>query len=277
MTEINSRMWLKAAVVAMLVPLAACSHGVGSSDVASGDGSTSTADRPPIHYDQVSVLTVDGQPQEQQTYQGMLDACQKAGMAAQPLSAGDTEKLGRVHVEAWIGPDRSARHQEEWHQDLTSPCHFTLEHKDETEIVDAKGRSTHIDGVTHQGDVQETGEPMPVEAVASDDGEMTDAARQAGWSKQGVDKVAGAECTIWQDPVGTRVCVWNGGGKWGFSANGVDALSDGTSHDSAIVLWSKPGKGSAWQLQTRTFTVGQALDPSAFKVPDNVSMQGEAP
>lgn len=181
-----------------------------------------------------------------------------------------------MHVEAWIGPDRSARHQEEWHQDLSSPCHFTLTHKDDTEIVDAQGRSTHIDGVTHRGDVQETGEPMTIAPVSPDDGEMTDVARQAGWSKQGTVKDAGAECVIWQDPAGTRVCVWNGGDKWGFSTDGVDVLSDGTSHDSTIVLWSKPGKGSAWQLQTRSFSVGQPLDPSAFKVPDNISMQGTA-
>lgn len=223
------------------------------------------------------MLAVDGQPQEEQTYRGMLDACQKAGMATQPLSEGDVARLGRIHVEAWIGPDRSARRQEEWHQDLASPCHFTLTHKDDTEIVDAQGRSTHIDGVTHQGDVQETGAPMAIEPLPADDGEMDDAARQAGWNKQGGDKVDGAECAVWQNGQGTQLCVWTGGRKWGFSANGVNALSDGTSHDDAIVLWSKPGKGSAWKLETRSFSVGKPLDPAAFKVPDNISMQGAAP
>lgn len=266
-----AKVCMAVAAAVVFASLAACSHDA-SSDTAA-DGPDTGIERPSIHYDQISVLTVDGAPQEEQSYRSMLDACQKSGMAMQALSPEDAAKIGRVHVEAWIDKDRSARHQEEWHQDLASPCHFTLVHQDETDIMDAQGRSTHIDGVTLQGDVQETGGPMPVNPLPADDGQLTDAQRQAGWSRQGQDTLGGATCEIWQNAVGTRVCVWSGGRAWGFSAQGVDVLSDGTSHDGTIVLWSRPGKGSAWSLETRAFVLGQLLDPSVFEVPANVRMQ----
>jgi hypothetical protein len=66
-----------------LLSLIACS----AKDPATAAKSTADAARaggsvaplPPIHYDQTAVLTVDGQPREEQSYRILLADCQKAG------------------------------------------------------------------------------------------------------------------------------------------------------------------------------------------------------
>jgi len=266
---------MQGTAVLLMLALLGCSHNAESSSPE--DASASSSERPPIHYDQTAVLMVDGQAQEEKAYRSLLDACKKSGMPTHELTQDEVGKIGRLHVEAWIGPDTQAKHTEEWHQNAGSPCQFTLIHKDQTEIIDAQGRSTLIDAATHKAEVQELGAPTPVTPLPAGDGNMDDAAKQAGWSKLSDASANGAACSIWQNAQGLQLCVWKGGAKWGYSSYGVDALKDGMSQDSSIVLWSRPGKGAAWSLETRVFTVGQPLDQSAFKVPDGVAVSAASP
>jgi hypothetical protein len=265
-----------------LLPLVACS---AKGPAAAGNNPANPADRPadsaaspapPIHYDQTSVLTMDGQPKEEESYRKLLADCQKAGAALHALTPEDMAKVGRVHLEAWIGPDKQARHQEEWHLDAPGPCQFALSHVDQTEIDDANGRATTIDGVTHKVDVQELGKPTPVAPLPPEDGEMNEGARQAGWTKQGLATSNGAQCAVWQSSTGFQLCVWTGGRQWGYSADGMTALKDGVSRGDSIVLWTRPGQGAAWKLETKEFSVGQALDSRAFALPANTA-QGASP
>lgn len=240
--------------------------------------SGSAASRPPpIHFDQISVLTGDGRPKEQEAYHALLDNCHKGGLATRALTPSDEEKLGRIHVEAWIGADEQSRHEERWTLANSSMCEFSLTYEDHTEIVDANGRSTSIDGVTHQVDVQELGKPAPVSPLAPEDEEMIEAARKAGWTRQGNANSNGAECAVWQDTTGFQVCVWTGGRQWGYSTNGPIALKDGMSPGDAIVLWAHPGRYASWQLETREFSVGKALDRRAFAVPASAITHGKSP
>jgi hypothetical protein len=192
------------------------------------------------------------------------------------LTPDEVAKIGRVHVEAWVGPDKQARHEEEWHLNATGPCEFSLSHQDQTEIGDANGRSTLIDGVTHKVDVQDTDKPAPVMALPATDGEMTEGARQAGWSKQGIAGDSGAQCAVWQDSFGFQLCVWTGGRQWGYSADGPTALKDGVSRGDSVVFWAHPGQGTSWKLETREFSLGKALDRRAFEIPANAA-QGASP
>ncbi len=231
---------------------------------------------PPIHYDQTAVLTLDGEPQEEKSYRTLLQGCQKVGVTTRGLTPEDVQKIGRVHVEAWIAPDKQSRHQEEWHLNVPGPCQFALTHVDQTQIDDASGRSTLIDGVTHKVDVQELGKPAPPAALPPSDGEMTEGARQAGWTKQGVASDSGAQCAVWQDSSGSELCVWTGGRQWGYSADGSTALKDGVSRSDSIVFWAHPGRGVAWKLDTKEFSFGKALDRRAFDLPANAG-QGTSP
>ena len=264
-----------------LLALAACS----AKGPATAGNNPPNADRPagsaaspapPIHYDQVSVLTMDGQPKEEESYHKLLADCQKAGAPLHALTPDDMAKVGRVHLEAWIGADKQARHQEEWHLDAPGPCQFALSHLDQTEIDDSNGRATTIDGVTHKVDVQELGKPAPVTPLPPEDGEMNEGARHAGWTKQGDASANGAQCAVWRSPTGLELCVWTGGRQWGYSADGMTALKDGVSRPDSIVLWTHPGQGPGWQLETKEFTVGQALDSRAFALPANTA-QGASP
>jgi hypothetical protein len=238
----------------------------------SGEAPASASQRPPpIHYDQTSVLTGDGQPKEEQSYRTLLENCRKAGGTIRPLTPDDAQKIGRVHVEAWIGPDKQSRREEQWHLASTRPCDFSLTHQDQTEIVDANGRSTMVDGVTHETDVQETGKPAPVTALPATDGDLTEGARRAGWSKQGTANANGTQCAIWQNSSGFQLCVWTGGRQWGYSCDGSTALKDGMSRGDAIVLWAHPGQGATWKLDTKGFSVGTPIDRRAFEIPDNAA------
>ena len=254
-----------------LLSLIACS---GKAPPAMSYGSTSTP--PPIHYDQTSVLTVEGQPQEERSYHRLRDDCQKAGVAMHALTPDEEGKVGRSHVEAWIGPDKQSRHEEEWHLADSTPCQFSLTHTDQTQIDDANGRATVIDAITHQVDVQELGKPAPVAALPTSDGELTEGERQAGWRKQSTASANGSQCTIWEDSSGFQLCVWAGGRQWGYSADGPTSLKDGLSRSDSVVLWAHPGRGPGWKLETREFTVGAALDPRAFALPANAA-HGESP
>jgi hypothetical protein len=222
------------------------------------------------------VLTLDGQPQEEKSYLTVLEGCRKSGARTRALTPDEVAKIGRVHVEAWIGPDKQARHDEEWHLDAPGPCQFALTHVDQTQIADANGRTTLIDGVTHKVEVQELGKQEPAMALPASDGEMTEGARQAGWSKQGLASDSGAQCAVWQDASGSQLCVWTGGRQWGYSADGPSALKDGVSRSDSIVFWAHPGRGVAWKLETKEFSLGKALDSRAFEVPAN-SGQGTPP
>lgn len=227
---------------------------------------------PAIHYDQTSVLAIDGVPGLENSYRSLLDHCQKGGLPTHALTDAEVAKLGRLHVEAWLDQDRQTRHTESWTIDISTsaPCQFSLVHdRDETEFDDVNGRSTNINWMTHQGDVQELGPVDPPSPMPADDGDLTEAQKLVGWSKLGSDTAAGAPCTIWQDGQGSQFCVWNAGGKWGYSSNGYGALKDGQSQ-GAVVLWVHPGKGSAWKLDTTTFTVGTPIDDTVFKVPGGI-------
>jgi len=255
-----------------LLSLTACSDKAPASaadSAAHDDGSASP--RPPIHYDQTGVLTVEGQPQEEQTYRTLLENCQKAGVTAHALSDSEVAKIGRMHLEAWIAPDKQSRHEEQWHVDASKPCEFSLIHQDQTLIVDANGRSTAIDGITHQVDVQELGKPNPIVALPASDGEMTDGHRKLGWSKQGTATANEAQCAVWQDSSGFQVCMWTGGRQWGYTSDGMTALYNGVSPGDAIVLWAHPGQGTSWKLDTREFSVGKALDRRAFAIPEHTT------
>jgi hypothetical protein len=232
---------------------------------------------PPIHFDQTSVLTDGGVAKEEQAYHFALDNCKKAGFPIHALTPGDVAKIGRVHLEMWIGPDRMARHEEQWGMDVTPPCNFSLTRRDQTWIADANGRLTTIDNVTHQVDVgQGDGPPWTGGPLPESDGEMDAAHRQNGWSKLGVANSNGAQCAIWQlDGTGDQYCVWSGGRQWGYSSDGAEPLHGGVSvgpsiAGSSIVLWAHPGK-AGWTLETQAFSVGQPLDPRAFELPANAS------
>jgi hypothetical protein len=259
-----------------LLSLIGCS-GKAPATTANGAADNAKASPPPpIHYDQTAVLTLGGQPQEEQSYRTLLDNCQKAGAPIRALAPGEVEKIGRVHVEAWIGADKQSRHDEEWHLDSTRPCEFSLTHLDQTQIGDANGRTTVIDGVTHKAEVRELGKPAPVTALPASDGEMDEADRQNGWSKQGIANANGAQCAIWQNSTGFQLCIWTGGREWGYSSHGTNALKDGVSPGDAIVLWAHPGQGPDWKLDTREFSVGKTLDGRAFAIPENVT-RGASP
>lgn len=263
-----------------LLSLTACSAkapapaGTGAADNTPSGGPSSPL--PPIHYDQTAVSTVDGQPREEQSYRAALDDCHKAGGPIHALTPEDEAKIGRVHVEAWIGPDKQARHDEEWHLNSAAPCDFSLNHQDMTQIGDANGRTTVIDGVTHQVEVQDLGKPGPVTPMPPDDGELTEGARKAGWTKQGTATANEAQCTIWHDSTGFELCVWTGGRQWGYSADGSTALKEGVSRGDSIVLWAHPGQGPSWKMETRTFSVGKALDQHAFAIPESAA-RGASP
>jgi hypothetical protein len=259
-----------------LVSLTACSAKVPATadNAAAGSapvGGGSTSPLPPIHYDQTAVLTVDGEAQEEKSYRSLLDGCRKSGISTHALTSDEVGKIGRVHVEAWIGPDKQSRHEEQWHLNSPGPCQFALTHVDQTEIGDASGHTTLIDGVTHKVDVQEQGKQEPAMALPESDGELTEGARQAGWTKQGSASDSGAQCAIWEDSYGSQLCVWTGGRQWGYSADGSTALKDGVSRGDSIVFWSHPGRGVAWKLETREFSLGKALDRRAFDVPANLA------
>lgn len=254
-------------VISSTLFFAGCSHSTGSDASQASSGS----ERPPIHFDQTAVLMTDGQPAEQDAYMAVLAGCQKSGRPVHALTTDEVGKIGRLHVESWIGPDKSSRHEEEWHMDAPTLCQFVLTHKDHTEIIDANGRSTMIDNTNHTADVQETGAPAPPAPIADGDGAMDDGARKAGWQKKADAMANGVPCAVWQNSLGFEACVWSGGGAWGYSSYGVDALKDGKSDGQSIVLWAHPGKGAAWQLETRTFSVGQPLDSNAFAIPANLA------
>jgi len=248
-----------------LLSLTACT---GKTPPSAGPvGASSTP--PPIHYDQISVLTSEGQPTEQHSYQRLRDDCQKSGLPMHALAPEDESKLGRVHVEAWIGPHKQSRREEEWHIEDSTPCQFSLTHKDQTQIDDANGRATLIDATTHTVEVQELGKPGPVTALPASDGELTDGERQAGWTKKGIASDHGVECAIWEDAGGFRLCVWTGGREWGYSADGATALKDGLSRGDSIVMWAHPGRAPGWRLETSQFAVGPKLDERAFALPAN--------
>jgi len=248
-----------------LLSLTACS---GKTPPTTAPGRSSSAP-PPIHYDQTSVLTSEGQPTEQHSYQRLRDDCQKSGLPMHALAPEEESKVGRVHVEAWIGPNKQSRREEEWHIEDSTPCQFSLAHSDQIQIDDANGRATLVDAVTHKVEVQELGKPAPVTALPASDGELTEGERQAGWIKKSTASDHGAQCAIWEDASGFQLCVWTGGREWGYSADGATALKDGLSRGDSIVLWAHPGRGPGWKLETQQFSVGAALDERAFAVPAN--------
>jgi hypothetical protein len=224
--------------------------------------------------DQTAVLTLDGVATEEQSYQSTVDDCKKGGaFPLHALTPSEVAKIGRVHLEAWIGPDKKARHEESWSVNESAPCHFFLTHEDKTWITDANGRVTTIDNVTHQVDVGQGDKPPWSAALPESDGEMDEAHRQRGWSRLGVTNSNGAQCVIWQDEFGEQSCAWSGGRQWGYSADGAGALHGGVSEGpgGSIILWEHPGKGASWRLETQAFSVGQPLDPRAFVVPANAN------
>jgi hypothetical protein len=192
------------------------------------------------------------------------------------LPPDEVTKLGRVHVEAWIGPDKESRHEEEWGMLDTPPCRFSLSHVDRTEIQDSSGHSTAIDGETHQVDVQEVGPWGPIEPLPASDGELTEAEQHNGWSKQGSASANGAPCAVWRDANEAELCVWNAGRQRGFSADGANVLKNGVSHGGVIVLWAHPGRVPGWKLETKELTVGVPLDARAFSV-NAVTNRGASP
>jgi hypothetical protein len=262
----------------LLLLLTACSDKAASTAGYSAPGNApaaSSSSPPPIHFDQTAVLTLDGVAQEEQAYHAALDDCKKAGVPIHALTPSDVAKIGRVHAEAWIGPDKQARHEEQWHLNASGLCNFSLTHQDQTSITDANGRVTSIDNVTHEVGVAEGDKPPWTSGpVPESDAEMDAGLRQAGWSKLGVANSNGTQCEIWQDPTGDQVCAWSGGRQWGYSSEGP-ALHDGMSvgasiAGSSIVLWEHPGKGG-WRLETQEFSVGKPLDPRAFQLPANAN------
>jgi hypothetical protein len=271
---VNKRIALAGALCAILSCGTACSH--GGTDAPGGHGSETSAsshsDRPTIHYDQTGVLVADGAPIEEKSYKSLLEGCQRSGSPTTPLTPDEVAKLGRVHTEAFIGPDKSSIHTESWEQAMPSPCHFTLTHKDNTEIADVSGHVTAIDAVARTADVQETGQDADVGPVPADDGQETDADRQAGWSKLAGEHANGTDCSAWRDARGAEVCVWSGGGRWGYSSSGVNAVHDGKSDGSTIILWAKPGQGASWKIDTHVFSVGEPLPQQPFEVPAGITV-----
>jgi hypothetical protein len=262
----------------LLLLLTACSDKAASTAgyKAPDNAPAASSSPPPIHFDQTSVLTLDGVALEEQAYHTAVDNCKGSGFL-HALTPSEVAKIGRVHLELWIGPDKQARHEESWGMNVSSICNFFLTHQDQTWIADANGRVTTIDNVTHQVDVEQgekppwTGGPLP-----ESDAEMDEAHGQAGWSKLGVTNSNGTQCVIWQGPGGEQDCAWSGGKQWGYSADGASALHDGVSvgasiAGSSIILWAHPGKGPSWRLETQEFSVGKPLDPRAFELPANTN------
>jgi hypothetical protein len=76
-------------VTLSLVSLAAYSGGTTAPGGHSASGQKAAGPataRPPIHYEQTAVLTMDGQPKEEAVYAQALAACQKAGGAVHALT-----------------------------------------------------------------------------------------------------------------------------------------------------------------------------------------------
>jgi hypothetical protein len=232
-------------------------------------------------------LTLAGVASAEHAYNGALENCKKAGVPIHALTPSEVAKIGRQHLELWIGPDKEARHEEAWNFDMaqnTVPlsCIFSLTHqRDETWIIEANGRVTTIDNLTHQVDVGQ-GDPLPwaVEQMPANEvealrRETVEGLLKTGWSNLGVTNSNGAQCVIWRfDPTGEQYCSWTGGKQWGYGTEG-DGLHDGLSLGaglaaSQIVLWAHPGK-LGYRLETQAFSVGQPLDPRAFQLPANAN------
>jgi len=265
--------------VALWAPLlVGCSHDASASspgddtghDAASG--ASANAGRPTIHLDQTSVLTVDGEPIEEKSYRQLVADCHKAGAPTTEIPASDVDKIGRFHLEEWIGTERSARHMESWSQNASGPCRFVLDHKDDTEVAEASGKVTTVDNTAHTIDVQDVGPDMAVGAVPANEGDETDADRATGWHKEADQQANGATCSAWKSDTGEETCVWSGGGKWGYSSKGASALdSNGQSSGSVIALWARPGKGSSWRLDTHSFDLGRPLPDAPFQIPTGLA------
>ncbi len=253
--------------------LAACSQGGGEAQAQTAE-TTSTATMPSIHLVQTVVMLEGGAPQEETVYRQALATCQHSGMATKAIPDDQVARIGRRRIESWLGSDRQARHTESWHQDMASACQFVMRHEDHMEINQADGRAYDLDLDARTGQVQSTGPAQAPVPVDGDDGKLDDASRQAGWSVPGKDQNNGQSCLIWKSPAGDQACVWSGGGKWGFSADGKAlAGSDGQpGSGGAIVLWAKPARGTGWQVDTEQMSVGQPMDEQPFKVPANVSV-----
>ena len=261
------------ALIASLA-LTACSHDAQGEGDAGTSGGGKVANYT-VHYDQTSYMSADNKPQEETTYRTMLADCQKAGGNIRPLAPADVARIGRVHNEAWLAPDRHAIHTEEWHLGTDGTCQFKLEHKDSTDIL-ADGKQTAFDGVAHTGNEQDMA-PDAGGPIQEDDAQLAAQGAQMGWKKMGDAMANGAKCSIWQDANGAQVCVWTGGRPWGFSGDGANALKDGMSQQGTVVLWAKSGKGADWTLSTDRFDIGKPLDPNAFTIPKNIVVSKSAP
>jgi len=264
------------ATVLALVSLGACSSG----EPASAEGNDSSqasakgGDFPSMHVVQTVVMLADGQAQEQVEYQKALATCQKSGLPTRALGADEVTKVGQRRVETWLSGGQEARHTEQWQQTLTSPCQFKLVHEDKLDISHADGSSWALDMAEHKGQKQNNGAPAAPAPLDGSDGKLDDAARQGGFTTPGKDAVGGQSCQIWQSSTGDQACVWDGGRQWGFSADGrALAGSDGRpGSDDVVVLWTKPAKGTGWQLKTDEMSVGASVGDAAFKVPANVAV-----
>jgi len=257
-----------------LLSVTACSGGAGSASAPQAEGGNESEASagfvsPPVYYDQTTVLTgEDGEPVLERSYKKLLADCQQGGAPTHALTPEEQVKVGRTHMEVWIGNGRFAKHQEDWGIADEPPCQFSLKHEtDQTEIYDANGRATTVDHLSHKVDVQETGKPAPVTPMPPEDGEVTEGERATGWSKKGAASANGAQCEIWEDRSGYQLCVWTGGRKWGYPTDGPIALKDGLSNGGSIVLWAHGGKDPNWRLETREFTVGTPIDERAFVPP----------
>ncbi|MBB1061987.1 hypothetical protein [Marilutibacter spongiae] len=255
--------------VAML-GMAACSQDANGGGAGAGDEATaSIPDSPPIYLDRtVEVLDAQGRNPLQAGYRMRLDDCRKAGVATQPLGEDEVTKLGTERWRYWKSGGRIALRVEHWEEGNpdegmgaapASMCAFALKLSGSHDYHDAS-RSVSVDLETG-----ERYEDPPVESLFAGEvsGDTGDASTKwAGWPRPAESTVAGQPCRQWTSPDGDRLCLWSGGGKWGFSDDNPGVFDEETGRSlSQLVLSAQQAPGQrSLRLVTNAFTVGESFD-----------------
>lgn len=230
---------------------------------------------PPIFVEQVSVMLLNGQPQEVTAYQDNLRRCQADGTPIVPLSADAQARLGRRLIQTWEAPQQFSQRIQEWHQRLDGLCQFSLMHRDQVTIQTADHHRYTLDNTTGQGHAGMVNPSPDRPAQTYEDLELSSTAIDAGWVKPTRQPpLVGHTCLLWQSPTKAQMCVWDEGMAYGYSASAQGHMAgDGTPVPMGpIVMWQKPADGMGWEVRVTKLIVGEAIPESVFKLPPNAKL-----
>lgn len=213
----------------------------------------------------------DGRSLAQTDYQARVEACRRAGLPVQALSAQALGKVGRKQTEVWTDGVRYQLIDTEWRWQTPSPgspqtaCQFEFrEYRRETRSdgEQARVRSTfpeeQVSAEQQEGGLRQ--------ALAADEAEEARQQNGAlGWQSEGEQRIAGQACSRWRNEnEGSEACMWSGGGRWGMSEAIPDsdcllgqtgeALLDGLPLQARTAA----GGGIGCRLQLETLVIGGA-------------------